>query len=388
MRLRQSVLLLLILFVLTPGYAQINLSSGGNFGFATSSDYDHKFYFLNNSEDRGLMFKTTKQSGGTMRGIINEMRQTQYSSVLYGFVNDIDKYSGDTKTLLGFHNRMVHRGSGWNLGLYNYMDSEGTGEKRALYNNVQDNHSGNSTTDKPMFGVYNYIHSVYRKMSYGSFTHLENSNTDANDKMYGVYVEDGGSGNAMVYGIYSSIPDTVNNFAGYFEGKVHVDGPFSYSSDRKLKKNIKKLDGALEIVNSLTPSSYYYDATSGHGYNSSQKHYGFVAQELEEILPDLVTTIVRPAKYKFRNDIDIPEDGEESSTPQKLSEEESYKGVRYNDLIAILVQALKEEDIKVKGQDKKIKEEKEKTDQLKLKVADLEKTVQLLTKRLELLEKM
>jgi hypothetical protein len=58
-------------------------------------------------------------------------------------------------------------------------------------------------------------------------------------------------------------------------------------SDRKLKKNIKEIDSELsDRILSLEPKQYTYIK------DVEQKlHYGMIAQEMEEIYPDLVKTI-------------------------------------------------------------------------------------------------
>ena len=56
------------------------------------------------------------------------------------------------------------------------------------------------------------------------------------------------------------------------------------SSDLALKYNIKKLNNSLNIINSLSPVSYVYKKDKTNKIN-----YGFVAQNVEQIIPDIVT---------------------------------------------------------------------------------------------------
>lgn len=69
-----------------------------------------------------------------------------------------------------------------------------------------------------------------------------------------------------------------NNLAGY----IAVDG-FHNSSDRRLKTNITDLNSILSKVLLLKPSLYERKATLG------KQEYGYIAQELEEIFPEVVS---------------------------------------------------------------------------------------------------
>jgi hypothetical protein len=55
------------------------------------------------------------------------------------------------------------------------------------------------------------------------------------------------------------------------------------SSDIKLKKNIKNIENGLEVINKLHPVEFTWK-------KNNKKSVGFIAQELEEVLPHLVKT--------------------------------------------------------------------------------------------------
>ncbi|MEZ5082842.1 MAG: tail fiber domain-containing protein [Bacteroidales bacterium] len=64
-----------------------------------------------------------------------------------------------------------------------------------------------------------------------------------------------------------------------------VDGAYVATSDIKLKKEIHSLEPVLSKVIQLKPATYYYiDNTNNAGPRST----GFIAQEVEELFPDLV----------------------------------------------------------------------------------------------------
>lgn len=82
-----------------------------------------------------------------------------------------------------------------------------------------------------------------------------------------------------------------------------------YSSDERLKDNIQKIESAVEKVKKLSGVSFVWKSESGH----SGKDYGVIAQEVEAVLPEIVTT-----------------------------RDNGYKAVNYEKLIPLLIEAIKE----------------------------------------------
>ena len=62
--------------------------------------------------------------------------------------------------------------------------------------------------------------------------------------------------------------------------------PLIAMSDRRLKNTIEELEDSLALINQLRPVSFYY--SKGAGEDPTRKHYGFIAQEYEEVMPDAV----------------------------------------------------------------------------------------------------
>jgi hypothetical protein len=76
---------------------------------------------------------------------------------------------------------------------------------------------------------------------------------------------------------------------GHFDGLVYSGGS-ALSSDKRLKENIKPIENTLEIIKKLNPVKFNFISKPG------QEEYGFIAQELEPLLPNVV--------LKPKNDID------------------------------------------------------------------------------------
>ena len=90
-------------------------------------------------------------------------------------------------------------------------------------------------------------------------------------------------------------------------------------SDKNKKKNVKKIKGAIDVVNQLNGVEFQWKDTG-------VKSYGVIAQELEKVLPDLVTT-----------------------------DDKNNKSVNYNGLFGFLINAIKEQQKQIDDLKGKIK---------------------------------
>ena len=102
-------------------------------------------------------------------------------------------------------------------------------------------------------------------------------------------------------------------------GDLHADGDVvAYSttiSDARLKDNIKPLESSLDKIMNLKGVEY----TWNNGSRKGQKDIGFIAQEVEDVIPE----IVREKEVLF-------------------DEDTKYKTVDYEKITAVLVEAVKE----------------------------------------------
>lgn len=151
------------------------------------------------------------------------------------------------------------------------------------------------------------------------------------------------------YAFYASAINATTNYAGYFSGDVTVTGTFSNPSDVKLKTNISELYSSIEIVKKLNPVSFEFKndfANKGLSFPQGAQR-GFVAQELEKILPDLVTTQVAP----------IFENGDVYNS--KTIEKFEFKSINYLGLIPLLTDAIQEQQNIIENQQSEINDLKE-----------------------------
>jgi hypothetical protein len=116
-------------------------------------------------------------------------------------------------------------------------------------------------------------------------------------------------------------------YAGYFDGNVHYTGTLTGPSDARLKENISPLHNTLSKVMQLNPRSYNYKSEYSRMNLPKGAQMGFVAQELENVLPQVVHT----AYDKSQIDGSIFE----------------YKSVDYVSLIPVLTKAIQEQQSQI-----------------------------------------
>ena len=69
-------------------------------------------------------------------------------------------------------------------------------------------------------------------------------------------------------------------------GEVFSEHGFLQRSDRRFKKDIETISNALERVLKLTGKSFIY--SNNNDTSSKSRRYGFIAQEMKEIIPEVV----------------------------------------------------------------------------------------------------
>jgi hypothetical protein len=113
-------------------------------------------------------------------------------------------------------------------------------------------------------------------------------------------------------------------------GNGYINGN-SFSSDQRLKKNIKNITGATDKIKSLTGRTFEWKEELEFGEGTK---YGFVAQELETVLPELVSK----ALVHFDKDGNIIQD----NYSNKDEIVDTAKTINTVGVIPVLVEALKD----------------------------------------------
>ncbi|MCX7728187.1 MAG: tail fiber domain-containing protein [Bacteroidia bacterium] len=172
------------------------------------------------------------------------------------------------------------------------------------------------------------------------------SATGTNIPNYGVWAKADSAG--LNFGIYAEAPIVTvqtpggapagTSWAGYFNGDVVRTGTDNFTSDINLKTNIDTIPNILQIISQLNPRTFYFtNANHPQMHLPSAKQYGFIAQDIEPILPELVMNTTFPAQYDSAGNVIFP-----SFT---------YKNLNYQAFHAISIRAIQELYKKIKYQD-------------------------------------
>jgi hypothetical protein len=194
--------------------------------------------------------------------------------------------------------------------------------------------TGNSITGYGVVGTGRYgvkgagYYGVYGTGNYGVY------GTATATYGYGVY---GRSTNYI--GVYGSTTASNDNYAGYFNGNIYCVNSY-LGSDAKLKKNIKGMENALDIINKLQPKYYEFrnDGNYAKMHLPKGNHFGLLAQDVAKILPDLV----KETQFNVSAE-STDEETARSAQPEMIN----FKAVNYTELIPILIKATQELNIRV-----------------------------------------
>jgi hypothetical protein len=149
------------------------------------------------------------------------------------------------------------------------------------------------------------------------------------------------------YGVYGYAGGYGTNYAGYFNGNLHHTGTLSGPSDRNLKENLQPLGQALSKLMQMKVHTYNFkEQDKEKRFNLPEgKQMGLIAQELEEIYPELVKDEVHCY------DLNEGKEGVEKDV-HKLE----YKGINYIGLIPVLTKAIQEQQEMIESQQQQIDE--------------------------------
>ena len=126
-------------------------------------------------------------------------------------------------------------------------------------------------------------------------------------------------------------------------GDINYSGSLTNVSDKRFKKDITKIKNALSLINQFDGYHYNFRVDEFPSQNfDTVAQIGFIAQELNEVLPQLVS----------QND-------------------SGYYSVNYIKVVPVLVMAMKEQQAIIKAQKKEIAKEKAENESQKAEIENL-----------------
>ena len=154
------------------------------------------------------------------------------------------------------------------------------------------------------------------------------------------------------------IESTTTNFAVLSAGDFGYTAGIVNLSDVRLKKNIKPLNNALGLIEQINPKTYdmKWEEYKTMGL-SREPQMGFIAQELETILPSLVSDKKMPLNDNIYSKEELKQNPELS---KKQGNDIDVKMVNYVQMVPLLTQAIKEQQEIIKSLEARIKKLEEK----------------------------
>ncbi|MDC1222264.1 tail fiber domain-containing protein [Salibacteraceae bacterium] len=290
------------------------------------------------------------------------------SSGAYGILQNI-YYMNSTE--YGVYNNMYY-GTGTTYGMRNYIyKTASSGTNYGVYNYIRGVNSNN-------YGNYSQVTNYYASnygYAYGSYNYAYKSSGNYG-RTYGTYNQSymyenygyaygtynyayaGGSYYDYAYGTYNyASGGYYGNYASYNSGLTYSTGGFS-SSDRKLKKNIRNYEGAINDIMQLQPRVYEFDLEKYPTMGLPEvEQLGLVAQELEEVFPNLIKETHNPKlqmtesnaiEQGFEYEIITPAEYDEDDkllheAQVEAGEAVDFKAVNYTALIPVLIKGIQEQ---------------------------------------------
>jgi len=123
------------------------------------------------------------------------------------------------------------------------------------------------------------------------------------------------------------LKEPVDGIAMDINGNLRINEELITGSDIRFKTSVEPLNHALDRISRLRGVSYEWNREAFPGKHFREgKHIGLIAQEVEQVVPELVETGA-----------------------------DGYKAVNYNKLPALLVEAVKEQQAQIEAQEERIR---------------------------------
>jgi hypothetical protein len=299
----------------------VNTGNGNHFGsfnhfngIGSGGKYGYYNRFENGSGISmgiGNVFNSTATTAFDKIGIANAFSEGNGTGNLYGSSNVILNTVSGSGNHYGTIFTDYSLGTGDCYGASQTLSGNSPGLQYGVYNNINNSGSGNH------YGVYNVLSGAGTGQQRGFEVDITNTG-DGNhyglvaDVTGGTAVNYGSYSRAIApgttnYGIYAVAANATTNYAGYFVGQVAVAGNLNPTanntydlgttalrwqdvwcnrnafngSDFRLKKNIKTTSYGLKEIMKIRPVSYQWK-------DNDRTDLGFIAQEIRDILPDIV----------------------------------------------------------------------------------------------------
>jgi hypothetical protein len=285
---------------------------------------------LNVMNSRQTGFRVSSNST-TLNGIVNELTSSSTSSDIFGIQNVVLASSSTSNYLYGTYNEMGGTSSAEIYASYGLSSNSGAG---ASVGNVALAYNYGATEGITVGGLG------------FAFDQQSGSSTDRiTYGLWGLGNSNNSTGTSVIYGVYGSVSGSYDvGYAGYFGGDVYTTGSY-LPSDVTLKSNITPVSSSLDRIMALNVYSYNYMTSAYPRMNLPEgTQFGFLAQEMQQLFPELTKTAVQPgmSELEIRQ---MQKSGQE--VPENASESKTFTAVNYAGLVPHLTKAIQEQQVMI-----------------------------------------
>lgn len=291
-------------------------------------------------------------SAGSAPGKLGVL-STSYTRAL-----DISNQMVTGSTVYGAHVDMQPSGSAYSYGMY--INAAGSSTRNRGIHALTSGATGGGTA---YAGIFESTDNSYSNN--GLWASAVGSGTW---EIGGDFYATSSNTSANIQAVSCAAPTTgyTNSWALFVNGDADVAGTIFTLSDENLKTNIEDLTGCTELILQLNPKRYMFRDEEYVGLNLSEgEHFGVIAQQVQEVVPQLVRDIHTDAK--------VDRDGNEIAPAM------DYKAVDYNGLIPVLLGAIREQHAVIAQLQEQVagmQQQMEQTAQLESRMAGMQAQVQ------------
>lgn len=292
-----------------PSNINQNIYTNGNVAINSLFSNNNSLFVNNTTNSTAISAKTTTPTLTTIAGI--------------GFSSNVVTNSSNGN--IGYAGN-VSGGSGNNFGV-NIDAWNSTGQNIGI---KARGFSSNIINPTNYGGLFSSFNASTRNVGVEGAASTVSALTSGNENIGGRFVALGNFNNTN-YGIWAKASGSggSTNRAGYFVGIAESTSGGVLTSDKMFKTNVENIKGATDVLRKLKPHTYKMDVNGFPQFNFQDRlQYGFIAQEVGDVLPDLVHDSYMPSEL--------------DSLGNEISPAVSYKSLNYNALIPITVQAVNE----------------------------------------------
>ena len=335
--------------------AQIQVNGGSNIN---TSDIRANAFYDNNDTGYYIDPNSTSNSALRMRGGALFGPNPTWGAYLYvGTNGNVDVGTATVAATNG--NLHLDAANGYVMYLNNYATSSYTIASQSIRSPIfYDSNDTNYYTDPS--GSSQLVGLTVRNLYFRGV----GGDSGADQASYGIYQEPGGWNHPypdLVIGYHTGVK--IGGYYGYGGTRFYNNNPASgsliasigdgdnalrsydnviaYASDRRLKENIVTIPNALNKVLALNGVTFdWKPEVKDLGFEPSSKHEaGVLAQEVQAVLPEAVE--IAPFDYDWKK-------------PNKSKSGEEYLTVKYEKLVPLLIEAIKEQQQQIEALKKQV----------------------------------